>query len=114
MTSAGANVIGVESRSIHLLQCKHVSLSDINDVDIVAQAGTVWCRVIGPIYLENWAAARRGLQKKRDDMCFRLVALTPVRSASASVEVAERYYAPAIGHGVPLQNSLENDLTLPV
>ena len=86
MTSAGPDVVGVESRSIHLLQGKQVSLGDVNDVDIVAQAGAVWRWVIGSVYLEFWTTSRRSLQKKRNDMSFRFMALAPDRSASASVD----------------------------
>src|SRR5713226_9659376 len=97
MASAGPDVVGVESRPIHLLQGKQVGLGDVNDVDIVAQAGAVRCGVIGPVYLEDWTASRRGLKQEWKYMRFRFVAFSPIQSASAGVEVAERHYAPAVG-----------------
>src|SRR6266481_1434647 len=104
---ARADVIGVEPRQLHFLQGKQVCLGDIQYVHVIAQTGTVRCRIIRSVDFEVFPPTGSRLQQQRNDVRFWVVSFAPMSLTSASIEVAKYNHAPAIGRGVPFQNVFE-------
>src|SRR6266849_9663621 len=66
-----------------------MGIGDIEDVDVIADAGSVWCRVVRAEDIDIGQSAAGGIENPRDEMRFHAMMLAAFPGGSGSVEVAE-------------------------
>ena len=66
-----------------------MSPSQIDDVDVITNAGAVARRVVVTINVYVLALSGRNLQNDRNKMCFRIVPFTTSLSRTGCVEIAQ-------------------------
>jgi len=59
--------------SLQVLESLHVCFSEIVDVNVVSNAGAVWCRVVRSEYMQLRANTSRGLKSKGNEMSLGIV-----------------------------------------
>src|SRR6266571_4617117 len=104
----------MEPRQLHLLQGKYVRLSNVQNVHVIAQAGSVGRWIIRPVDFKIFPPARSGLQQQWNDVRFGIVSFAPMSPTPTRIKVAEYNHAPAVGRGIPFQNLLKDELAFAV
>ena len=103
-----ADIEGLHARLIGKVESADVSLGNIQHMNIVAHARTVWSVVIIAVNREELALTASGLQQERNDMSFWIVPFSGDIGRARSIEVTHGYDTPAIGRGVPVQRALQH------
>src|SRR5690348_6660503 len=70
------------------LEGEGMSLCDIHDVDIVANAGAVRCRIVRAIDVKALTLSRSHLQENRNNVSFRTMVFTKSGRSARRVEIA--------------------------
>ena len=90
--------------------------SKIRDVDIVADAGTISCRIVVAKNAHMVALAVRDLQDDGDEVRFRIMRLADLAGhmRAAGVEVPQRDKMDAVCNGSPVEHPLHRQLRVAV
>ena len=93
-----------------------MSISEIDDVDVVAQARAVRRRIVIAEDRDVIALAERDLENERDEVRLRIVILTDgaIVERTGRIEVTQRYVANAVRAADPLHHLLHRALRLAV
>ena len=81
---------------------------EIGDVDVVADAGTISCRIVVAKNAHMVALAVRDLQDDGDEVCFRIMRLADLAGhmRAAGVEIAQRDKMNPVRDGRPVEHPL--------
>jgi len=93
-----------------------VRAAEVVDVDVVAEAGAVGCRVIGAENLQGRALAGGGVDGERDEMRLGIVIFADraVLGCAGGVEIPEGGEAQAVGEGERLEQVFDVELGLAI
>src|SRR5438093_11660494 len=87
---ANAQVVAQAIAGLQLLQSEQMSLGEIVDVNIVANAGAVRSWIIGAVNLDMRSPSQDGLQNERDQMGLRVVVFAngSIGAGAGGLEIA--------------------------
>src|SRR5438552_5610565 len=108
--AAIADVEGFAGNAIDLLEGADVGISDIEHMDVIADAGSIGRRVIGAKDIDMRKATGGGIENTGNEMRFHAMIFAVRSGSSGSVEIAEAHI---LESGVKLvigQNLFENEL----
>ncbi len=91
-----------------------MGLREIEDVDVIADAGAVRRLVIGAEDRDMLLLAERDFQDVRNEVRFDAVILAEFFGGASGVEVAQRHVAQAVDFVVPAEHFLEHQLRFAV
>src|SRR5581483_10202954 len=114
VTGTSSDVVRRETRPIQYLHRTDVRVSDIKHVNVVAEAGSIWRRVISSKDRKSTTLSCGRLEEQRNDMGFWLMSLADTIGGSACVEVPHSCDTPTISTGVPRENPFKHQLSLTV
>src|SRR5271166_5598499 len=100
--------------TVESAQRQNMRLREINDVDIIAHASPVTCRVVFAENGDLLALAERDLENERDQVELRVVIFTPCGRCAGGIKVAKACEAKAINSVEPVQNALEDEFRFTV
>src|SRR5512146_2286454 len=86
---AVAEVVDKRRLSTECVQGEHMGVGDIDDVNVVANAGAVFGVVVGAIDVDGVALTERNLKDDRNQVRLGFMRLTEVPSGSGSVEITQ-------------------------
>ena len=86
---AGANVESVAGDASDVLQGEEMGFGDVEDMDVIANAGAVGSGIVVAKDFEVRGAALDGLQDARDEMGFGAASFSALGGGAGDVEVAE-------------------------
>ena len=89
-------------------------MREVRDVDVVADARAVGCRIIGPVNLALSRLAERDLEDVGDEVRLEAMVFAEFFARARGVEVAKRHKLQAMNLLVPLENFFEHQLGLAV
>lgn len=87
--AAVAHIEGFAGNFGNFLESANMGIGDIEDVNIVANAGSVRRGVVGPEYVDVGKATASGIENARDEMSFDAMLFAAFPGGSSSVEIAE-------------------------
>src|SRR5467141_3565888 len=108
--TAVADVEGFAGNAVDLLKSADVGIGDIKHVDVIADAGSVWCRVVRAEDVDMGQSTAGGIENPGNEMSFHAMMLAAFLGGSGSVEIAEAH---VFESGVELeigQNLFEHEL----
>src|SRR5260370_40174253 len=87
-------------------------LSQVGDVDVIADASAVRFWIIYPIDFHSIALARRSFHHNGQEMCFRIVKLAELsfRISPSRIEVAQNSPSQIICPTVPIKGAFNKEL----
>ena len=93
-----------------------VGISQIVDIDVVADRGAIRRRIIGPIDFDVGALAESCLDNQGNQVSLGVVVFSQLtfRISARSVEIAQRHPLSAIADTVPLDRPLHGELAFAV
>src|SRR6266513_2454224 len=108
--TAVADIEGFAGNAVDLLKSTDVRIGDIEHVDIVADAGSVWRGVVRAEDIDMRQTTASGIENPGNEMGFNAMMLAALPRGSGSVEVPEGHiFEPAVDF-VIRQNLFEHEL----
>src|SRR5262245_65702112 len=92
------------------VQRQDVCIGEVEDVDVVSDARAVACRVVVAEDRDVLASPGGGVEYERDQVRFRIVALSAPHAGACRVEIAEGGHTEAGGRGKPRQGHPKSQL----
>src|SRR4051794_10095575 len=89
-------------------------LGEIDDMDVIANTGSIRRVVVGPVNLNARFFTERHLKHSWNEMRLRSMVLAEVLRCAAGVEVAQTNKFHSMDFVVPAQNFLEHEFGFPV
>src|SRR6266550_4836646 len=108
--TAVADIEGFAGNAIDLLKSADVGISDIEYVDVIADAGSVWCSVVRAEDVDMGQATAGGIENPGNEMSFHAMMLAAFLGGSGSVEIAEGHVFESGVDLVIRQNLFEYEL----
>src|ERR1700722_748633 len=84
---SGPDVIGRESRLVHLVEGKNVSVGNVQHMDVVANTGSVGRGIVFAVDREMFAGSGRRIEEQGDNVRFGAMILAEIIRRSGGVEV---------------------------
>ena len=101
IAAAGTDVVGTHPGLIGALQSADMGLRDVQNMNIIADAGAVRCGVIIAVNAEGLAFTAGRFQQQRNHVGFRIMTLAQSGSSAAGIEIAKQRDPQAMrGRGV--------------
>src|SRR5260370_41657238 len=110
VAAAVADVEGFAGNAVDLLERADVGIGDIEDVDVIGDAGSVRCGIVRAEDIDMGQATASGVEKPRNEMSFDAMMLAPFLGGSGSVEITEGHILEASVDLVVRQNLFEYEL----
>src|SRR5205814_10299219 len=112
VATADAQVVDQLAARLQVFQGQQVSLGQVVDVDVIADAGAVGGGVVGAEDVQVRPLADGGLDHQRDQVRLGPVVLANVAGGAGArgVEVAQGRVAPPVGAGEVGQGVLDREL----
>src|SRR5260370_21711547 len=108
--TAVADVEGFAGNAVDLLKSADVGIGDIKYVDVIADAGSVWCSVVRAEDVDMGQTTASGIENPGNEMSFHAMMLAAFLGGSGSVEIAEAHVFESGVDLVIAQNLFEYDL----
>src|SRR6266550_954056 len=108
--TAVADVEGFAGNAVDLLKSADVGIGDIKHVDVIADAGSVWCRVVRAEDVDMRQTTASGIENPGNEMSFHAMMLAALLGGSGSVEIAEAHIFESGVDLVIRQNLFEHEL----
>src|SRR6266478_1453506 len=108
--TAVADVEGFAGNTVDLLKSTDVGIGDIKHVDVIADAGSVWCRVVRAEDVDMGQSTAGGIENPGNEMSFHAMMLAAFPGGSGSVEIAEGHILESGVDLVIRQNLFEYEL----
>src|SRR5712692_8983572 len=108
--AAVADVEGFARDAVDFLESAEVGIGDVEDVNVIADAGSVGCGVVRAEDIDMGQATGGGIENPGNEMSFHAMVLAALLGGSGSVEIAEGH---AVEPGIELvirQNLFEYEL----
>src|SRR5208283_307815 len=103
----GSQGRGILQRLFERMERQQVRVRQIADMDVIADAGAVGCRVVGAENVHVWGAAEGDFENPWDEMRLRLVGLALIGTGRAGgIEIAQAGIAQAVNLMEPSEHSL--------
>src|SRR4029434_2956549 len=104
----------IVERTLRHTEREHVRLSEIDDVDVIADARAVRRLIVGAVNLDVFLLAKRDLEDVGDEVRLNAMIFAETLGGAGGVEVTERDEFEAVNLVVPAQDFLEHQLRLAV
>src|SRR5713226_6296353 len=107
--AAVAYVEGFARDAVDFLESAEVGIGDVEDVNVIADAGSVRCGIVGAEDIDMGNSAAGGIENAGNDVSLHTMMLAAFLGGSGSVEIAEGHVVePGIGLVIP-ENLFENE-----
>src|SRR6185312_14467694 len=117
IATSGTQVeFGALSPALQIIQCLDMTVREVADVNVIANAGAVGCGVIVAEDLQRIALPQNGFKGRRDQarLAFMNFAQLAAFVRAGGIEIAQRRGSDAIRAIVSLQRVLEEELGGPI
>src|SRR5882762_4121545 len=108
--TAVADVEGFAGNAVDLLKSADVRIGNIKHVDVIADAGSVWCSVVRAEDVDMRQSTASGIENPGNEMSFHAMMLAAFLGGSGSVEIAEAHVFESGVELVIRQNLFEHEL----
>lgn len=109
-TAAVANVEGFTGDAVNFFQRADVRISNIEDVDVIADAGSVGRGIVRAENIDVREIAGGGVKDARDEMSFDAVILTAFLGGTGSIEITKHGILQASIGAIVRENPFEYEL----
>src|SRR2546426_11550262 len=108
--AAVANVEGFAGNLADLFKRADMGIGDIEHVDVIADAGAIWCGIVRAEDIDMGKPTAGGIENAGNDVSFHTMMLAAFLGGSSRVEIAEGHIVES-GVGLVIrQNLFENEL----
>src|SRR4051794_5715823 len=114
MCLASADIECPESRLIHALEGEQMSIGDVEDVNVIAEATAIGRVVVGAIDVELRTTSACRLHQQRDEMGFGIMQFSLHVGGATGIEIAKRDDAETVCDGIPAKDPFEGQLTFAI
>jgi hypothetical protein len=109
VADTGADVESTTRETVDVLKGSDVSIGNVEYVNIIADAGAVWCRIISTKDRNPRMARLDGMQHKRDKMGFVAAGFAAMLGGAGNIEIAERNVVQAGIFAIISENILKSE-----